>query len=101
MDIKRLAEVFNELLRVCDLGATDLLSLLEDEKRRIGLLPADLSPYAFFVQALARSNNVNFQKKFSRSHIKSRVIIHGGMDLPDWMATPHGRIINLDSGITI
>jgi len=95
-NVKRLAETVFDLLRTCDLSANDLAAILEAEKRRIGLLPTDLSPYAFVVQAMAHSDTVDFQNKFSRRHIRSSIVIHSGMDLPPWMQDAHDRIVKLD-----
>jgi ppGpp synthetase/RelA/SpoT-type nucleotidyltranferase len=93
-DIKRLAEIVLDLLRCCDTGTHQLTPILEGEKRRIGILPSGLSPYAFFIQSLANTNAVDFQTKFKKNK-KVRVIIHSDMDLPEWMLDEHDRIINL------
>ena len=95
-NVKRLAETIFDLLRACDLSANDLADILEAEKRRIGLLPTDLSPYAFVVQAMAHADRIDFQERFSRRHIRSRLVIHSGMDLPPWMQDAHDRIVKLD-----
>ncbi|MGB8681990.1 MAG: hypothetical protein WCD12_03810 [Candidatus Binatus sp.] len=95
-NVKRLAETIFDLLRAGDLSANDLADILEAEKRRIGLLPTDLSPYAFVVQAMAHTDTINFQERFSRRHIRSRLVIHSGMDLPTWMQDAHDRIVKLD-----
>lgn len=95
-NIKRLAEIIFDLLRTCDLSANDLAPILEAEKQRIGLIPTDLSPYAFVVQAMAHSKSIEFRDKFSRRHIRACIVIHGGMDLPTWMLDVHDRIVKLD-----
>jgi ppGpp synthetase/RelA/SpoT-type nucleotidyltranferase len=95
-NVKRLAETIFELLRACDLSAYDLDPLLKAEKRRVGLVPTDLSPYSFVVQAMAQSHNIDFRHKFNRNHIRSRIVIHSGMDLPKWMDDAHSRIVKLD-----
>lgn len=94
-DVKRLAVIILELFKICDLPSDSLLKLIEAEKRRFGLLPADLSPYAFVVQALANSKEVDFEKGFKRRHIRTRLVIHEGMDLPEWMKMDHERILIL------
>jgi len=94
-NVKRLAETIFELLRTCDLSANELEPLLQAEKRRVGLVPTDLSPYSFVVQAMAQSHNLDLQRKFNRNHIRFRIVIHSGMDLPGWMANAHSRIVNL------
>lgn len=65
------------------------------EKTRFGLIPADLSPYAFTVQALANSKDIDFMHKFNRKHVKMTLLIHDDMDLPAWMRKPHSRILNV------
>lgn len=99
-DLKRLAETILRLLQTCDLQAADFAPLIDAEKRRIGLLPADLSPYAFTVQALAHSKVLDFEKKFGRNHIKTRLVIHDGMDLPAWLLRDHPRVLNLSAPVT-
>lgn len=96
-DVKRLAETIWNLIRACDLSTDQFTGIIEAEKRRVGLLPVDLSPYAFFVQALAQSNDFDFQEKFMRPRVRARIVIHNGMDLPAWMQSNHNRIINLDN----
>ena len=65
----------------------------------LAALPAELSPYAFTVQVLAHSREIDFERKFGRGHIKTRLVIHGGMDLPEWMLRGHPRILNMSRPI--
>lgn len=95
-DLKRLAENILSLLGAAKVPVNDLERLLAQEKARIGLIPRDLSPYAFVLQALAQDATVRFQEKFERA-TRVRLLIHNGMDVPDWMKQPHARIINIDS----
>jgi ppGpp synthetase/RelA/SpoT-type nucleotidyltranferase len=92
-DRKRLAENILQLLRTADLRAGEFDDLIDVEKRRIGLLPANLSPYAFCLQALANSQTLGFQAKFCRKHIRTKLLVHGDMDLPQWISDGHERII--------
>ena len=94
-DIKRLAETMFELLRSCDLDVRRFPKIIEAEKRRLGILPTDLSPYAFTVQALAQSTAVDFRQKFERKRARTIIVIHDGMELPEWMSVQHPRIVNL------
>jgi hypothetical protein len=95
-DLKRLAENILSLLGTARVQVSDLDKLLAQEKARVGLIPRDLSPYAFVLQALAQDTTVRFQEKFERSK-RVKLLIHNGMDIPDWMKQPHDRIINIDS----
>lgn len=96
-DVKRLAETILEVLRASDLAAEEFPEVIAAEKRRLGLIPADLSPYALTVQALANNRDIAFEEKFKRRHIRTKLVIHNGMELPDWMRAEHSRILNLDS----
>jgi ppGpp synthetase/RelA/SpoT-type nucleotidyltranferase len=93
-DRKRLAENIQLALRIGDKKADDLVELVEAERRRVGLLPRNLSPYAFVVQALANSQVVNLERKLGRSG-RAKLVVHDEMDLPAWMAVTHDRIIHL------
>ncbi|HRJ63436.1 hypothetical protein [Brevundimonas sp. UBA2416] len=93
-DRKRLAENIQLALRIGDKKADDLVELVEAERRRVGLLPRNLSPYAFVVQALANSQVVNLERKLERSG-RAKLVVHDEMDLPAWMAVSHDRIIHL------
>ena len=95
-DKKRLAENILSVLKTADLNSSDLIDLLNLERNRIGILPRDLSPYAFLVQALANNQNIDFETKFKRAHIKTCILIHQGMELPSWMKSEHERIVNLN-----
>jgi ppGpp synthetase/RelA/SpoT-type nucleotidyltranferase len=95
-DLKRLAENILSLLGTARFPVADLERLLAQEKARVGLIPRDLSPYAFVLQALAQDTTVGFQDKFARAK-KVRLLIHDGMDIPAWMKLPHDRIINIDN----
>jgi ppGpp synthetase/RelA/SpoT-type nucleotidyltranferase len=95
-DLKRLAENILSLLRMAKVQVGDLEKLLSQEKARVGLIPRDLSPYAFVLQALAQDATVGFQEKFEQAK-RVRLLIHDGMDVPDWMKQPHDRIINIDN----
>ena len=95
VDLKRLAETVRNILRSVDLEASQFSEIIDSEVRRTGALSVDLSPYAFSVQALAHFDGVNFERKFKRLHVRTRLVIHGGMDLPAWMWRSHPRIVSL------
>ncbi|GAB5338297.1 hypothetical protein [Pseudomonas poae] len=94
-DIKRLAETIFSVIKTCDLEPEDFQELIMSEKLRLGVLPTDLSPYAFTVQALAHKQDLDFEHKISRRHIRNTVVIHSGMTLPAWMLVEHPKILNL------
>lgn len=95
-DIKRLAESIRGVLKVSEVQSGRLEALLVAEKSRIGLLPKDLSPYAFLVQALAHSGELDFQAKISTgTNSRTKIFVHGDMDLPNWMNEPHNRIVRV------
>lgn len=95
-DIKRLAESMRGVLKVCDMQPTQLLEVLNAEKSRIGVLPTNLSPYAFLVQALANSRIVDFKARItSRQNRRTKIFVHEDMDLPDWMSDPNDKIIRV------
>jgi hypothetical protein len=94
-DLKRLAESIVAVLRAGNVPVERLTDILLLEQRRVGLLPADLSPYSFVIQALANHPDLNFEVNFKREHIRAKLAIHDGMDLPAWMWAQHSRIIML------
>jgi hypothetical protein len=94
-DLKRLAENVAAVMGAGDVPVDQLSDILLTEKRRIGLLPTDLSPYSFVVQALANHPDLSFEAKFKRKHIRTTLIVHDGMDLPASMLAPHERVIVL------
>jgi len=96
-DLKRLAQSIVAILKAGDLPVERLTDVLMSEVRRIGLLPKDLSPYSFAVQALANHPDLNFETNFKRKHIRTKLVIHDGMELPASMLMPHDRIIVLQS----
>lgn len=95
-DIKRLAESIIRIMKMCDLKSSDLRLVLDEEKNRFGVLPTNLSPYAFLVQALANKSDLDFRKKFtSNRNRKTKILIHDDMDLPGWMKEPNDKIIHI------
>jgi ppGpp synthetase/RelA/SpoT-type nucleotidyltranferase len=94
-DLKRLAQSIVAVLRAGDIAVERLTDILSFEQRRIGLLPIDLSPYSFVIQALANHPDLNFESSFKREHIRTKLVVHEGMDLPASMREPHTRIIVL------
>lgn len=95
-DIKRLAESIRGVLKACDIDPSGLDALLKAEKDRIGVLPTDLSPYAFLVQALANSGELDFRAKItSGKNKKTKVFVHDDMDLPAWMQESNDKIIRV------
>lgn len=94
-DRKRMAESFLGLLKAVDMSIDRLGAVLEAERVRLGMIPLDLDPYGFMVQALANSDQVNLERKLKRSGVK--IVVHDGMDIPDWMRQAHHRIINIDA----
>ena len=93
-DLKRLAENILRVLRACDLRANDLSAVLEVEIARLSLLPLDLSPYAFTVQALAWTEAPRL-KRALKDHRSPRIVVHRGMELPDWFRTSHPKVLNM------
>ena len=98
-DRKRLAENVLNVLKSADVKADRLASILEKEKNRYGIVPLNLSPYAFIVQALANSEDINYQQLFNRPNIKTHLLIHDEMELPGWMMD-HERIINVSNVVS-
>jgi len=94
-DVKRLAENLWELLKACDQRPSNLKSIIEAEVSRIGVLPVDLSPYAFTIQALINNWSIDFEQKFKRPHIKTRIAIHDGIEIPESFGKVHDRILVL------
>lgn len=92
-DVKRLAESLVDVLKVGGLRAKDLWQVIDDEKRRIGVLPSDLSPYSFAVQALSR--HAKFEENFKCSSARTNIVVHKDMDMPTWVAGGHKRVIRL------
>lgn len=96
LDKKRLAENILRLLAVAKLEAKNLGAILTGERARLGIVPVDLSPYAFLVQALLQDVGLNFESKFKGARSKLRLLVHQNMDLPAWVRDGHERIIFVD-----
>jgi len=95
-DIKRLAESIRGVLNACDTQTSQLLDVLNAEKTRVGVLPTNLSPYAFLVQALANSSAVDFQARItSGRNRRTKIFVHDDMDLPNWMSDPNKKILRV------
>ncbi|MDA8416135.1 MAG: hypothetical protein M0Z78_03510 [Betaproteobacteria bacterium] len=95
-DIKRLAESIRGVLKTCDVQGDQLNTLLTKERSRIGVLPANLSPYAFLIQALAYSRELDFQAKITNGrNRRTKILVHDDMDLPVWMREPNEKIIRV------
>ena len=92
-DVKRLAEALLAVFRAADMEIDRFDHIIGAERRRIGLLPQDLSPYAFTLQAVANFDVDRFYQKFNRGHIRTSVLVHADMDLPEWMLNQHPRIV--------
>jgi hypothetical protein len=94
-DLRRLAETIFNLLKVCKLKVRHFRPLLQAEMRRCGTLSLDLSPYSFTLQAIAHSADVQFEQKLLAAERQFRVIVHDGIELPNWMTVEHARIVRL------
>lgn len=94
-DQKRLAEVILQLLRSCDIRPEDFRNVIEIEVARSGILSGDLSPYSFTVQALANSSHLDFKARLAKAHKSFRILVHAGLDLPDWMKNDQAHVIHL------
>ena len=95
-NVKRLAENILNILGVAGLSEKKFKEIIALEEKRLGILPLDLSPYAFALQALAHFLGEGFRSKFDQSQEKGIVIVvHDGMDVPEWMFQQHRRIIRV------
>jgi ppGpp synthetase/RelA/SpoT-type nucleotidyltranferase len=99
-DRKRLAETISAILRMCQVAVNQFGVFVEAEKSRVGLLPTNLSPYAFTIQALANSLTVDFKKLLSSNRNRTSIFVHEDMELPAWMKLNHPRIIRLGDELT-
>ncbi len=95
---KRLAESIIDLLRAGDVETSQFKEIIESEKRRVGLLPNNLSQYSFTLQALFYSSTVGFQLKFSRKSVRTTIVLQDGMEVPDWVNSS-SRVIDLRSSV--
>lgn len=94
-DRKRLADTILQLLRLCGKKADQFTQIIDAEQKRLSVLPADLSPYAFTVQALANARDVDLQKKLAESRNRTSIFVHENMELPAWMADSNPKIIRI------
>jgi hypothetical protein len=95
-DIRRLAESIRSVLKTCGVQPSCLSPILKTERTRFGLLPANISPYAFLVQALAHSAEIDFRAKITGArNRRTKILVHDDMDLPSWMETENEKIIRL------
>ena len=92
-DVKRLAEALLALFHAGSMEIDRFDDVINAERRRIGLLPRDLSPYAFTLQAVANLDIKKFRRNFNRRNIRTSVLVHADMDLPKWMLKKHPRIV--------
>lgn len=93
IDMKRLAENVLPLLRAVGIDSSGLKEVLDKEIVRNQIIPSDLSPYAFIVQALANNKELDLKNKL-KSKRKLRILVHDGMDLPDW-CKDHSQCISI------
>ncbi|MBO9102346.1 hypothetical protein J5282_28570, partial [Rhizobium sp. E27B/91] len=93
-DIKRLADTTQKMFKALRLDVDQLTPILAAEKQRVGMLPNDISPYAFIVQALAHSTSFDFRAALNKAK-RMKILVHGGMDLPAWMSDEHPKILRV------
>ena len=96
-DVKRLAEVIFDVLCACKIKPDQFPIIIEAEKQRLNLIPEDLSPYALTIQALAQNSTAEFKRKLDESRVRTKIVIHSGMDLPTWMLGQHPKILNFEN----
>lgn len=100
-DIRRLATNILAVLSGCGVCVEELSEIVAVEAGRVGSMPNDLSPYAFTVQALAQSLSVDFKAALEGQGSGPVVVIHDGMDVPDWMRTGNPRIVDLSGAARV
>lgn len=94
-DRKRLADSILQVLHLCGKKAQHFSAIIASERKRLTVLPADLSPYAFTVQALANADNVDLKARLADRRNRTCIFVHDNMDLPAWMATSHPKIVRI------
>lgn len=93
-DVKRLAETVQKIFKSLRIDVDQLAPILNAEKQRVGLLPSDLSPYAFIIQAISNSATTNLQQGLGRAK-KLKIVVHDGMDIPAWMQQENDQIVRI------
>lgn len=94
-DRKRLADSILQVLRLCGKKAEHFPEIIASERNRLTVLPADLSPYAFTVQALANAGDVDLKARLAERRNRTSIFVHDNMELPAWMADPNPKIIRI------
>ncbi|MBK1667195.1 hypothetical protein CKO28_03950 [Rhodovibrio sodomensis] len=93
-DRRRLGENIRNLKRIASIGNDVLGEVVREEIRRSGILPKNLSPYSFVVQALLHSRRFNFIEMVRRS--RRQVIIHSEMELPAELVAGSDGFVKID-----
>lgn len=93
-DVRRLCENIYGLLRCVDLDASHFRDIVCAEQTRLALIPLNLSPYYFTLQALLHSTTIDFESKFKRGHVKTRIPLCSDLDIPDNFDAKHERILH-------
>jgi len=83
-DLSRLADNTRTVMRLAKAKIADLRSVLDQERHRHrGGLPANISPYAIVVQAMAWHRAAAIQAGLQDG--RDRILVTGEMELPDWL----------------
>lgn len=92
-DLRRQALNIVDLLDGCNFDVAGLGDVVRSERRRLGLLPQNLSPYAVVVQALAHQNEVELRRALTRGRVS--VLVHEDMDMPEWFSSMTKGVVRL------
>lgn len=83
-DIKRLATSVAELFYAVRVSVEKLDGIISTEKTRVGIIPTNISPYSFIVQALLFAPDLEFRKNFLRQQ-RCKILIQEDMEVPEWL----------------
>lgn len=88
-DLRRLAENTRNIMTLARIEVAEVRAAIEAEcRRQKGSLPANISPYATIVQAVAWHNGQALRAGLAKRGLSVRLLLTDEMDLPDWIKQP-------------
>jgi hypothetical protein len=84
-DLRRLAENIRTVIKLAGIDLARLRQLIEAERQRQkGMLPVNISPYAFVVQSVLWHDGDKIRSALAAANRREKILLTEEMELPPW-----------------
>ena len=85
-DMRRLAQNINNIIETIKITTSRLCNILNEEKNKFnGIIPINITPYAFVIQTLLHHEEEKMKKFISGGRQRQSIVVYSDIEIPEWL----------------